>query len=118
MFQDAFIQAGIPAVSFWAAVPHYVSDPPSPKATLALLHRVEEVLDIEVPLGTLPEQADEWDAEVSRLAAEDEEVSEYVQALEERDEDDEPLTPTSGESIAAEFERYLRRRWPRSGDSR
>jgi proteasome assembly chaperone (PAC2) family protein len=118
VLQDACVQAGIPAVSLWAAVPHYVSDPPSPKATLALLHRVEEVIDIEVPLGTFPEQADEWVAEVSRLAAKDSEVSEYVQALQDRDEDDEPLTPTSGESLAAEFERYLRRRGPKPGDGR
>ncbi|HEY7970346.1 MAG TPA: hypothetical protein VID95_10155, partial [Candidatus Limnocylindrales bacterium] len=69
-------------------------------------------------LGTFPEQADEWVEEVSRLAAKDDEVSEYVQALQERDEDDEPLTPTSGESIAAEFERYLRRRGPKPGDAR
>jgi proteasome assembly chaperone (PAC2) family protein len=116
VLQDAFVQAGIPAVSLWAAVPHYVSDPPSPKATLALLHRVEEVLDIEVPLGALPQQADEWVAEVSRLTARDSEVSEYVKALQERDDDSEPMRPISGESIAAEFERYLRRRRPRPGD--
>ena len=58
VFQDACVQAGIPSLSFWASVPHYVSQAPSPKATLALLHRVEEILDIEVPLGTLPNQAD------------------------------------------------------------
>ncbi len=46
--------AGIPAVTFWAAVPHYVSQPPNPKATVALLRRVEDVLDIEVPLADLP----------------------------------------------------------------
>ena len=116
VLQDACVQAGIPAVSLWAAVPHYVSDPPSPKATLALLHRVEEVIDIEVPLGALPEQADEWVEEVSRLAAKDSEVSDYVKSLQERTEDDEPMTPASGDSIAAEFERYLRRRGPRAGD--
>ncbi|WP_188940842.1 PAC2 family protein [Nakamurella endophytica] len=115
VFQDACIQVGIPAVSFWASVPHYVSQAPSPKATLALLHRVEEVLDVEVPLGALPEQADEWETEVSQIAAEDEEISEYIRTLEQREEVDEPLRPASGESIAAEFERYLRRRGPRPG---
>ena len=54
VFQDACVQAGIPAVTFWAAVPHYVSQPPNPKATVALLRRVEDVLDIEVPLADLP----------------------------------------------------------------
>ena len=117
VFQDACVQAGIPSLSFWASVPHYVSQAPSPKATLALLHRVEEILDIEVPLGTLPSQADDWEAEVSQIAAEDDEISEYIRALEEREEEDEPLKPASGESIAAEFERYLRRRGPRPGEA-
>ena len=69
-------------------------------------------MDLEVPLGTLPTQAEEWEIEVSQIAAEDEEISTYIRTLEERDRSDEPLRPTSGESIAAEFERYLRRRGP------
>lgn len=115
VLQDAMVQSGVPSVSLWAAVPHYVSDPPSPRATLALLHRVEEVLDVEVPLGALPQQADEWVAEVSRLAAKDSEISDYVRSLQERDDSSEQIKPISGESIAEEFERYLRRRGPRSG---
>ncbi|MFC0110479.1 PAC2 family protein [Kibdelosporangium aridum] len=110
VLQDACVQAGIPAISLWAAVPHYVSQPPSPKATLALLHRVEEVLDVEVPLGALPEQADEWQRTVSEMAEEDEDVSNYVRALEERGDAAITLNETSGDVIAAEFERYLRRR--------
>lgn len=109
VFQNACVQAGIPAISIWAAVPHYVSQPPSPKATLALLHRVEEVLDVEVPLGGLPTQAEEWERTVSEMANEDEDVRNYVRALEERG-DELTLTETSGDAIAAEFERYLRRR--------
>ena len=62
------------------------SQPPNPKATLALLHRVEEVLDIAVPLAELPEQADEWQKLVDEMAAEDDEVAEYIRKLEERDE--------------------------------
>lgn len=112
IFQDACVQAGIPAISFWAAVPHYVSQAPSPKATLALLHRVEEALDLEVPLGPLPEQAEEWEQTVSEMAEEDDEVSSYVRSLEERGDAEVTLTETSGDAIAAEFERYLRRRRP------
>jgi len=111
VFQQACVQAGLPAISFWAAVPHYVSQPPSPKATLALLHRVEEVLDVPVPLGALPEQAEEWQTLVDEMAGEDDEVTEYVRALEERDPSGQ-LKQTSGEVIAREFERYLRRRGP------
>jgi proteasome assembly chaperone (PAC2) family protein len=114
VFQDTCVQAGIPAVSIWAAVPHYVSQAPSPKATLALLHRVEELLDVEVPLGALPAQAEEWERTVSEMADEDEDVRNYVRALEERG-DEQSLTETSGDAIAAEFERYLRRRGPGTG---
>ncbi|MGX7828347.1 PAC2 family protein [Actinokineospora sp. 24-640] len=117
VFQDACVRAGVPAISIWAAVPHYVSQPPSPKATLALLHRVEEVLDVEVPLGTLPEQAEEWQRTVSEMAEEDEDVRNYVRALEERGDAEDTLGETSGETIAAEFERYLRRRGPGRGQS-
>ncbi len=57
VFGEACQSAGLPAVSFWAAVPHYVAQPPCPKATLALLRRVEDLLDIEVPLGDLVERS-------------------------------------------------------------
>ena len=69
VFQYACVAAGIPAVTFWAAVPHYVSHPPNPKASVALLRRVEEVLDIEVPLGDLPSQAEAWEQEITEMAA-------------------------------------------------
>ncbi|WP_133906496.1 PAC2 family protein [Actinophytocola oryzae] len=115
VLQDACVQAGIPAISIWAAVPHYVSQPPSPKATLALLHRVEEILDVEVPLDDLPDQSEEWQRTVSEMAEEDEDVRNYVRALEERGDADLELNETSGDAIAAEFERYLRRRRPGPG---
>ncbi|AZI59474.1 PAC2 family protein [Nakamurella antarctica] len=114
VFQDACLQAGIPGVAFWASVPHYVSHAPSPKATLALLHRVEDFLDIAVTPGNYPEQSEEWESEVSQIAEDDDEISEYIKSLEERDSEEEPLTPASGDAIAAEFERYLRRRGPKS----
>ena len=91
-------------------MPHYVAQPPCPKATLALLHRVEDLLDLPVPLGDLPEEARAWERGVDELAAEDAEVAEYVQSLEERDRTTAELPEASGEAIAREFERYLRRR--------
>jgi proteasome assembly chaperone (PAC2) family protein len=112
VFQNACVQAGIPAISVWVAVPHYVSHAPSPKATLALLRKLEDVLDVEIPLGELPEQAEEWQRTVSELAEEDEEVADYVRTLEERDDAELDLSQASGEQIAADFERYLRRRRP------
>ena len=109
VFQDACTRALLPAVSFWAAVPHYVAQPPCPKATLALLRRVEDLLDIPVPLGDLPEQARAWERGVDELAREDGEVADYVRQLEEREAETD-LPEASGEAIAKEFERYLRRR--------
>jgi proteasome assembly chaperone (PAC2) family protein len=109
VLQDACVAVGIPAISFWAAVPHYVAQPPNPKATIALLHRVEEVLDIAVPLGELPAQADDWQKLVDEMADEDEDVREYIRNLEERDDDGE-MREASGDAIAKEFEKYLRRR--------
>jgi len=109
VLQDACQSAAIPAVSLWAAVPHYVAQPPCPKATLALLSHIEDILDVPVPLGDLPEEARAWQDGVAELAAEDEEVAAYVQQLEDaRDTVD--LPEASGEAIAREFERFLRRR--------
>lgn len=107
--QDAVATAGIPSISLWAAVPHYVGQPPSPKGTLALLRRVEELLDLAVPLGDLVEDSRAWERGVDELAAEDSEIAEYVQQLEEA-KDTADLPEASGEAIAREFERYLRRR--------
>lgn len=109
VFNDACIQLDIPSVSYWAAVPHYVAQPPCPKATLALLGQLEELLQAPMPLGDLPEDAKAWERGVDELAAEDEDVADYVRALEEtRDTTD--LPEASGEAIAREFERYLKRR--------
>ena len=118
VLQDHCVKAGVPAVSFWAAVPHYISTPPNPKATIALLRRVEEVVDIEVPLGELPAQAEEWEQTVNEMTAEDEEITEYVRSLEERGDAEtdisEAIAKIDGDALAAEFERYLRRRGPGS----
>ncbi|SIR89113.1 PAC2 family protein [Williamsia sterculiae] len=116
ILQDQCVQAAIPSLSFWAAVPHYVSTPPNPKATVALLQRVEEVLDVEVPLGELPAQAEEWERAVTEMTDDDEEIAEYVRGLEERGDAevdlDETLAEIDGDALAAQFEKYLRRRGP------
>ncbi len=102
-------RAGIAAMSLWAAVPHYLAEPPCPKATLALLGAVEDAVGVSLPLGVLPELADAWQRGAEDVAASDEEIAEYVQALEsEREPSD--LPQASGDAIARDFERYLRRR--------
>jgi proteasome assembly chaperone (PAC2) family protein len=111
VLQNACVEAGVPAVSFWASVPHYVSQARVPKAAVALLQVLEEQLDVEVPLGTLPEQAEEWERTVSEMAEADDEVREYVRQLEEQAEAEADVLPEAdGDAIAADFERYLRRR--------
>ncbi len=112
VLQQACSTAGIPAVSLWAAVPHYVAQPPSPKATLALLRGVEDILDLTLPLADLPDEARAWERGVDELADQDSEVAEYVRTLEEA-KDATDLPEASGDAIAREFERYLRRRGDR-----
>ncbi|MBD0323698.1 MAG: PAC2 family protein, partial [Aldersonia sp.] len=75
-------------------------------------------LDIEVPLGELPAQAEQWESTVSEMTDDDEEVSEYVRSLEERGDAEvdisEVIAKIDGDALAAEFEKYLRRRGPGS----
>lgn len=106
---DAAMQSDLPCVSCWVSVPHYAGAHNSPKATLALLSTLEGLLDLALPHGELEELAHAWERGVDELANSDEEIGEYVQALESaQDTADSP--EASGDAIAAEFERYLRRR--------
>ena len=100
--------AGLTTVSLWAQVPHYVAQPPSPKATLALLRGVEDILDAPLPLADLPDEARAWERGVDELTQQDSEVADYVRTLEEA-KDAMDLPEASGDAIAREFERYFRR---------
>ncbi|WP_100344363.1 proteasome assembly chaperone family protein [Compostimonas suwonensis] len=110
---DAAETVGIPTLSIWASVPHYVHNAPSPKAMLALIDKLEELIDVVIPRGDLVEEASAWETGINQLAGEDEEMAAYIEQLEQaRDTVDSP--EASGEAIAREFEQYLRRR----GDGR
>jgi proteasome assembly chaperone (PAC2) family protein len=108
VIQDSCIRRGIDAISLWAAIPHYASNSPSPKASLALVNALEDFLEISIPQGDLPDEAIEWETEVTELAKEDSDVAEYVKALEDS-KDAVDLPEVTGESIARELERFLRR---------
>lgn len=108
VIQDSCLRRGIDAISLWAAIPHYASNSPSPKATLALVNALEDFLEISIPQGLLPDEAQEWENEVTALAKEDSEVAEYVKALEES-KDATDIPEATGDSIARELERFLRR---------
>ena len=105
---DACLRRGIDAISLWAAIPHYASNSPSPKATLALINALEDFLEISLPQGDLHADSLEWESEVDELAREDSDVAEYVKAL-EASKDSALLSDVSGEDLARELERFLRR---------
>jgi proteasome assembly chaperone (PAC2) family protein len=108
VLQDGAYRRGIDAISLWAAVPHYVATPPCPKAALALINALEDFLEVSLPQGELPERAKLWEAQVDQMAADDAEVGDYVRQL-ESSKDSAELPEISGESIAREVERFLRR---------
>lgn len=112
VIQDLCQKRQLDAFSLWAALPHYASGSPSPKATLALIEELSDFFEITLPVGDLPNAAKAWEIAVSQLAEEDAEISEYVKQL-EADKDDSDLEETTGDDIAKEFERFLRRQ----GDS-
>jgi predicted ATP-grasp superfamily ATP-dependent carboligase len=109
VLNDTASREGIATASLWAAVPHYLAEPPCPKATLALLGALEDAVGMPLPQGVLAEMTEAWQRGAEELTARDAEIAEYVEALEnERDTSD--LPEASGDAIAREFERYLRRR--------
>ena len=106
---EAAEKAGITTVSIWASVPHYVHNAPSPKATLAIIDKLEELIDVVIPRGELVDESAAWESGIDVLASEDDEMATYIAQLEQaRDTVDSP--EASGEAIAQEFEKYLRRR--------
>ncbi|KIU03152.1 MULTISPECIES: proteasome assembly chaperone family protein [unclassified Frigoribacterium] len=114
---DAVEAAGVPTLSIWASVPHYVHNAPSPKATLALIEKLDELSGVAIPRGELDAESTAWESGIDALAADDEDMAGYIEQLEQaRDTVDSP--EASGEAIAQEFERYLRRRDGKGGDGR
>jgi predicted ATP-grasp superfamily ATP-dependent carboligase len=110
VLHDAFRTASVPSVSLWAAVPHYVSLAPSPKAALALCERLGGIIGAPVDTAELAEAAESYQRQVTEAVSTDEETAAYVEELEQRaDEIDEESLP-SGESLAAELTRFLRER--------
>jgi len=111
VLHDACRREGIPSASLWAAVPHYASLAPSPRAALALCERLGGLIGAEIETGELAEAVDRYNEQVSAAVASDPDTATYVEQLEERADDlaaEENLP--SGESLAAELTRYLRER--------
>jgi predicted ATP-grasp superfamily ATP-dependent carboligase len=110
VLHDACHRRGIPSASLWAAVPHYVAAVPNPKAALALLRRLEGLVGVAIEASALEEESESYESQVSRAVEANPEIEELVNRLEEEQseraetEQDVP----SGESLARDFERYLR----------
>jgi len=110
VLHDSCRRRGIPSASLWAAVPHYVAAVPNPKAALALLRRLEGLVGVAVEASGLEEEAESYESQVSRAVAANPEIEELVKRLEEEQSDrlDIEEDVPSGESLARDFERYLR----------
>jgi len=115
---DACRQAGIPSVSLWAAVPHYVSLAPSPRAALALCRRFGELVGVDIDLEELEQASEEYGEQVTEAVASDAETAAYVEELERRVDLIEAAEELpSGESLAAELTRFLREREQNGDDA-
>jgi predicted ATP-grasp superfamily ATP-dependent carboligase len=114
VLHDACARAGMVSASLWAPVPHYVASVPSPKASLALIRRVEALLELSVDLSGLEEAATEYERRLDEAVASEPEVRALVERLEQQMDASEISFGDlpSGDSIAREFQRFLREQKP------
>jgi predicted ATP-grasp superfamily ATP-dependent carboligase len=110
VLHDACREASIPSVSLWAAVPHYVSLAPSPRAALALCERLGDLLEAGIDTSELEQAVEAYTQRVTEAVSTDEDTAEYVHELERRAEMMDESDLPSGDSLAAELTRFLRER--------
>ena len=82
LLQQACADAGLPAVSLWASVPHYVAAAPNPKVALALVRAFEGTAGLAVDGAELESAADDYERQVTAAVASDPEVKAFVERLE------------------------------------
>jgi predicted ATP-grasp superfamily ATP-dependent carboligase len=116
VLHDGCRRAEIPSVSLWAAVPHYVSLTPSPRAALALCNRLSDLLGVSIQTTELDEAASAYADQVSEAVSSDPETAAYVEELERRADTLEEEDIPSGEALAAELTRFLRDRERGNGE--
>jgi proteasome assembly chaperone (PAC2) family protein len=114
VLHHACAQASLPSVSLWASVPHYVAATPNPKVALALLRAFEGASGVLVDGSELESAATDYERQVDAAVATDPEVQRFVERLEsamdEAEEAGAPIDVPSGETIASDFQRFLRQR--------
>jgi predicted ATP-grasp superfamily ATP-dependent carboligase len=113
VLNDACRRGGLPAVSLWANVPHYVSEVNNPHAVLALVRRVLDTLEWQADLSELTEAAAEFDRQLARIMSQKSEVAKYVQELERRQSQEEPEAAPAEDlpnaaDLIREVEQFLR----------
>ncbi|MGA2320442.1 MAG: PAC2 family protein [Solirubrobacteraceae bacterium] len=107
--------AGLPAASLWASVPHYVAAAANPKAALALLRRVEGLIGVSVDVSELEAAAADHERQVGLAVQSDPDIRAFVERLEQAAENEQERSPEnvpSGDILAQEFQRFLRQRGP------
>lgn len=109
VINDRVHRAGVPIISIRVAVPHYVPAPPNPKATRALLRRIQQTTRVKTYYEDLDGDVVEWLARVDSAVVADDEIRQFVTQLEEQVDSDEELLP-SGDALAGELEAFLRER--------
>jgi predicted ATP-grasp superfamily ATP-dependent carboligase len=113
VLHTACAQAGLPSVSLWAAVPHYVAAASSPKAALALLRKIEVLIGVSVDVSELEASAADYERQVGMAVRSDPDIQAFVERLEQAADSEEQTSTEdvpSGEILASEFQRYLRQR--------
>ena len=110
VLHDTARATGVASASLWAPVPHYVSTPPNPLATRALLDRLAQLLGTAFELGDLDELSQAWQTRVDEVVSQDDDVRSYVGQLEERYDTEAETDIPSGEGLADEVEQFLRDR--------
>ncbi len=118
VLQRACAEEGLPAVSLWASVPHYVAASPNPKVALALVRAFEGAAGLAVDGAELEEAAEDYERQVTAAVASDPEVKAFVERLENAMDDAQAENPPdeeqlpSADTIARDFQRFLRQRGP------
>ena len=113
---DACRRRGMKSASLWAAVPHYVAAVPNPKAALALLRRLEGLVGVAVEAPSSRRTTDSFESQVDSAVEANPEIAELVQQLEaEQDDSADGEDVPSGESLARDFQRFLRQQPPEHG---
>lgn len=119
VLQDACRREGIAAASLWAAVPHYVSLAPSPRAARALCDRLATLIGVTIDTAELAEAEEAYAAQVTEAVSSDAETAAYVEELERRTDEldlEEHENLPSGDTLAAELTRFLRERDAANGE--